>query len=58
MLVAFAGQQDELAAVLDGGRVPGGVASTVVDLSVTPARILRQGPIGADELGTLVDLAR
>jgi L-threonylcarbamoyladenylate synthase len=58
VLVAFAGQQDELAAVLDGGRVPGGVASTVVDLSVTPARILRQGPIGADELGTLIDLAR
>jgi L-threonylcarbamoyladenylate synthase len=58
VLVAFAGQQDELAAVLDGGRVPGGVASTVVDLSVTPARILRQGPIGADELGTLIDLSR
>ena len=31
VLIAFATQQDELAAVVDGGPVPGGVASTVID---------------------------
>ena len=56
VLIAFATQQDELAAVVDGGRVPGGVASTVLDLSVAPARILREGPISAAALGELVDL--
>jgi tRNA A37 threonylcarbamoyladenosine synthetase subunit TsaC/SUA5/YrdC len=36
--------------------VPGGVASTVVDLSVAPARILRDGPIGRDALAPILDL--
>lgn len=57
VLVAFATRQDQLAAVLDGGRVPGGVASTVLDLSVEPARVLREGPIGRDLLSTVVPLA-
>jgi L-threonylcarbamoyladenylate synthase len=57
VLIAFAIQQDELAAVVDGGAVPGGVASTVVDLSVTPARVLREGPIGRAEVEAVVDLA-
>ena len=57
VLIAFATQQDELAAVVDGGPVPGGVASTVVDLSVTPARVLREGPIGHDQLSEVVELA-
>jgi L-threonylcarbamoyladenylate synthase len=56
--IAFARQQDELAAVLDGGSVPGGVASTVADLSVTPARLLREGPISRAELAEVVELAR
>ncbi len=57
VLIAFAMQQDELAAVVDGGPAPGGVASTVLDLSVTPASILRDGPIGRDQLAALVELA-
>jgi L-threonylcarbamoyladenylate synthase len=57
VLVAFATQADELTAVVDGGRVPGGVASTVLDLSVTPARILRPGPLTADALASVVALA-
>ena len=57
VLIAFARQQDELAAVLDGGSVSGGVASTVVDLSVTPARVLREGPISRGELAEVVELA-
>jgi L-threonylcarbamoyladenylate synthase len=57
VLIAFAIQQDELAAVVDGGPVPGGVPSTVLDLSVTPARIVREGPIGRDQLAAVVDVA-
>jgi L-threonylcarbamoyladenylate synthase len=43
--------------ILDGGTCPGGMASTVVDLTVSPARILRQGGISADELAALFPLA-
>jgi L-threonylcarbamoyladenylate synthase len=57
VLIAFATDQDGLAAVLDGGPVPGGVASTVIDLSVTPTRVLREGPITRSQLAEVVDLA-
>ena len=57
VLIAFATQQPLLAAVVDGGRVPGGRASTVVDLTIDPARILREGPITAADLRPLVDLS-
>jgi L-threonylcarbamoyladenylate synthase len=57
VLIAFATQADELAAVVDGGRVPGGVASTVVDLSVDPARVVRDGPVGRDLLADAVALS-
>ena len=50
VLIAFATQQDELAAVVDGGHVPGGIASTVLDLSVSPARILRLGPVTREQI--------
>jgi len=40
--------------ILDGGRCPGGVASTVLDLTVSPPAILRAGPITADELAAVV----
>lgn len=56
VLIAFATQQDELPAVLDGGPVPGGVPSTIVDLSVAPARILRHGPVTRTELAALIDV--
>lgn len=36
--------------VLDGGDAPGGVASTVLDLSGDTPRILRQGAIGRDAI--------
>ncbi len=54
VLIAFAMQQDELIAVVDGGAVPGGVPSTVIDLSVTPARIIREGPISREQLAAVV----
>jgi L-threonylcarbamoyladenylate synthase len=55
VLIAFATQQGLLAAVIDGGRVPGGVPSTVLDLSSEPARVLREGPITGEELRAVVD---
>jgi L-threonylcarbamoyladenylate synthase len=57
VLIAFATQRDGLGAVLDGGRVPGGVASTIVDLTETPARILREGPLDREQLARVVELA-
>ncbi len=56
VLIAFATQQDELAAVLDGGPVPGGVPSTVVDLSVTPARVHRVGPVSLQEIAAMIPI--
>ena len=57
VLISFATQQDDLLAVVDGGAVPGGVASTVLDLSVRPARLLREGPISREQVGAIVELA-
>lgn len=57
VLIAFATQQDELAAVVDGGPSPGGVASTVIDLSVTPATIIREGAIPRGRIAEVVEIA-
>ena len=46
---AFAGSE-LLAAIVDGGRTPGGRPSTVVDLTRDPAVLLREGPISAADL--------
>ncbi len=40
---------DEVAVVIEGGH-PGGVASTIIDCSVTPPRVLRDGPIDSGRL--------
>ena len=56
VLIAFAVDQDGLAAVVDDGPVPGGVASTVVDLTATPARILREGPISRAQLAEVIEI--
>lgn len=42
--------------ILDGGRCPGGVASTVLDLTVAPPRIVRPGPIRWEDLAPLLGL--
>ena len=39
--------------ILDGGRCPGGIPSTVVDLTTTPPVIVRPGAIPSQELGLL-----
>jgi L-threonylcarbamoyladenylate synthase len=36
--------------ILDGGRTPGGVPSTVVDTTTEPVRILREGPVSEAEI--------
>jgi L-threonylcarbamoyladenylate synthase len=36
--------------LLDGGPAPGGVPSTVVDLTCTPPRVLRPGPVSEQDL--------
>lgn len=51
--VAFA-DTDLLDLIVDGGRVPGGIASSVLDVSVRPARMLRQGAIGRGELEAVI----
>lgn len=40
--------------VLDGGPCPGGVESTVFDLTTQPPRILRPGPVTAEQLKAIV----
>ena len=41
--------------VLDGGPCPGGIPSTVLDLTTSPPAILRPGPITALDLAPLVN---
>lgn len=41
---------DRVALILDGGRCPGGVPSTVVDLTVSPPAILRRGAIPKQDI--------
>lgn len=40
--------------VLDGGPCPGGIESTVLDLSMSPPRVLRPGPILPSELRAVI----
>lgn len=41
---------DQIDLIVDGGRTPGGVPSTVVDCTADPPRLLRQGPITLDAI--------
>ena len=41
---------EDISAVLDGGFVEHGWASTILDCTVLPPKIIRNGPIGAKEL--------
>jgi L-threonylcarbamoyladenylate synthase len=40
--------------LLDGGPTAGGIESTVLDLTVTPPRLLRPGPVSAGELEAIL----
>lgn len=41
---------------LDGGKAGGGVASTIVDVTSKPAKILRQGAISREDIAAVVEL--
>lgn len=41
---------DSVALILDGGPRTGGAASTIVDMTAEPPRVVRSGPIGVDAL--------
>jgi len=41
--------------IIDGGKTPGGVPSTVVDCTGNEIKILREGPIGLTEILTATD---
>jgi len=43
--------------ILDGGEAPGGMSSTLLDVTVTPPRILREGAVSSERIRTLVRLA-
>jgi L-threonylcarbamoyladenylate synthase len=51
--IAFA-DAGEPSAILDGGRVPGGVASSVLDLSGPVARLQREGPVSRAEIEAVI----
>ena len=39
-----------VALILDGGRTEGGKGSTILDITVTPPRVLREGAVGREKL--------
>ncbi len=45
-----------IALIIDGGKTPGGVPSTVVDCSGMELKILREGPISRDEIRAVLRL--
>jgi L-threonylcarbamoyladenylate synthase len=45
---------DKVDLILDGGKCPGGLESTVIDLSVPEARILRPGLVTAEEIAEVL----
>jgi len=52
----FKDEIDEIGLIIDGGETDIGIESTVIDLTVRPARILRLGKIGEEELGEFLDV--
>jgi len=53
VLVAFA-DSEEPAAIVDGGRIGGGIASSVLDLGGPRARLVREGPVSRAELEQVI----
>lgn len=52
-----AAELDSVELILDGGPCRIGVESTILDLTVTPAQILRPGGVSADELEEILGMA-
>lgn len=47
---------EKVSLYVDGGPSRGGVSSTIVDLTVTPARILREGGISREQIADVIEL--
>jgi L-threonylcarbamoyladenylate synthase len=43
--------------ILDGGAAPGGMSSTLLDVTAVPPRILREGAVSSDRIRALIRLA-
>lgn len=54
VLIAFATSRDGLDAVVDGGRVQGGIASSVIDLSRARPRLLRDAALSRTEIEEVI----
>jgi L-threonylcarbamoyladenylate synthase len=50
--------QDSVDLILDGGPTQGGKGSTILDVTVDPPRILREGMVGRDDLEKFISLSR
>lgn len=46
---------DDVEVVVDAGTSPGGQASTIVDVTATPGRLLRKGAISLDQLNEVLE---
>lgn len=46
---------DSVDAILDGGATPGGLPSTVVDTTVTPPRVIREGRVPTSSLLAIIN---
>jgi L-threonylcarbamoyladenylate synthase len=42
--------------ILDGGETEGGKGSTILDVTVKPPRVLREGMVSREDLKTLISL--
>ena len=51
----FAQLDGRIALIIDGGKTPGGVPSTVVDCTETKPAILRPGPISYEDILTVIN---
>jgi len=47
-----------IALIIDGGKTPGGVPSTLVDCTMSELKVLREGPISLEELISALDNLR
>ena len=47
---------DELDIIVDGGPSPGNIPSTVVDITKSPARVVREGAISTLEVNTVLEI--
>jgi len=56
VMAQLAGKKNELDLIVDIGNLPNLLPSTLVDLTISPAKILREGPIKKEELEKFIDI--